>query len=236
MRIPAKGLGKTTLAWERPGFPLSRAYCWCRSQKNVASLALSTRPGTRYHIALAVRGNNNKNVIVPAALIPHHSPARYASTSPLLFLPPRVLERHGGGGRIENQEATAADGEGAPTARIGRSGGDLQDAVEGGAIGGPLVPGGGVVVTPYFWLGGLSTGPLCTLLAAAGVPLGVVAVAWPGLPGSSRGASTAGANDTAHGVVSWGGVPAVASLAAGAWPDLVPAGSAGTPSHGGGLN
>jgi hypothetical protein len=61
-------------------------------------------------------------------------------------------------------------GERALTAEISRSGGDLQDAADGGGVGATFMPGEGVGVTPLFWSGGMPTGPLGTLLAAAGVP------------------------------------------------------------------
>jgi hypothetical protein len=60
-------------------------------------------------------------------------------------------------------------------AGIGRSGGALQDAAGGGGGEGPFVPAPMVGAAPFLWSGGVPAGSLGALLAAAGVPPGVVA-------------------------------------------------------------
>nr|XP_034571003.1 elastin-like [Setaria viridis] len=92
----------------------------------------------------------------------------------------------------------------------GRSGGGLQDAASRGASGAPYVSGGGAGGAPFVWPGGPPTGPLGALLAAVGVPPGMVAGAWPG------GAATAAGQPPAQ----QPGIPAAAGLAAGAWPGI----------------
>ncbi|XP_034580950.1 uncharacterized protein [Setaria viridis] len=106
-----------------------------------------------------------------------------------------------------------------PAVERGRSGGGLQDAPSGGANGAPYVSGGGAGGAPFVWLGGPPTGPLGALLAAAGVPPGMVAGAWPG------GAATAAGQPPAQQPA----IPAAAGLAAGAWPGI-PGAWPGVPS------
>ncbi|XP_022683929.1 elastin-like [Setaria italica] len=108
-----------------------------------------------------------------------------------------------------------------PAVERGRSGGGLQDAPSGGSNGAPYVSGGGAGGAPFLWPGGPPTGPLGALLAAAGVPPGMVAGAWPG------GAATAAGQPPAQQPA----IPAAAGLAAGAWPGI-PGAWPGVPSAG----
>jgi hypothetical protein len=66
------------------------------------------------------------------------------------FLPQRSTENSGVRCMESQEEAAAGGGGGAPTAGIGRSGGDPQDEAGGGAFGGQFVPGVGDGTAPFF--------------------------------------------------------------------------------------
>jgi hypothetical protein len=130
----------------------------------------------------------------------------------------------GGGGRMSDPDAAAQPGDGGLAARNRRSGGGLADVASGGSGGASFVGGGGGDgAGEASFLGGVGGGGapfLSALLAAAGLPPGMVADAWSGFPG----AGVAGAEGAGHGAASWGGIPPAAG---------VTVGNTGIPSNGG---
>jgi hypothetical protein len=111
---------------------------------------------------------------------------------------------------MADQDPAAVGRDGDSAAGIVRSGGALQDAVGGSASGGTFVSAALAGATPFLWPGGLQADSLGALLAAAGVPPGVAASAWPGL---AAGASTAGPGLPGAHACEWLGLAEGASTA-----------------------